>query len=223
VSDASIRVADGPAAGTVIQIGDEPLVIGRSPQTGGDAGTLGGDPELSRLHARISDRDGHLWIEDLGSSNGTFVNGRRIESETDLHPGDVIKVGTTTLTMEGASSRAATAARVATPEMTRVREVVPAPRSPQRGGGEPELEVVAGKSMGTCIRISTDPVVIGRGATGAGQLPGDAELSREHARVSRRNGDLVLEDLVPPTGRSSTVGESPSRPCSRLGTRSGSG
>jgi predicted component of type VI protein secretion system len=48
------------------------------------------DPEISRRHAQISFQEGGYVIQDLGSTNGTFVNGRRVGLPTPLHDGDVI-------------------------------------------------------------------------------------------------------------------------------------
>jgi pSer/pThr/pTyr-binding forkhead associated (FHA) protein len=94
VAGESLRVTAGRGAGTEIPLASE-LVIGRA--TTGD-GKLGDDPELSRRHARIVRRAGdQLTIEDLGSTNGTFVNGRQVTDVQPLTPGDTIKVGTTTL------------------------------------------------------------------------------------------------------------------------------
>jgi serine/threonine-protein kinase len=91
-----MKVSEGDARGRDIDLDDE-LVIGR--QTAGD-GNLAGDPEISRRHARIY-RAGRAWaIEDLGSSNGTFVNGLRIGGPQLLNPGDKVQVGTTTLVVE---------------------------------------------------------------------------------------------------------------------------
>lgn len=74
---------------------DGELVIGRAAD---GEGQFGDDPELSRRHARITrGPDGRLTIEDLGSANGTFVNGRRIDDPQPLHAGDTIAVGQTTL------------------------------------------------------------------------------------------------------------------------------
>jgi uncharacterized membrane protein YdfJ with MMPL/SSD domain/pSer/pThr/pTyr-binding forkhead associated (FHA) protein len=146
------------------------------------------------MHARISEIDGELVIEDLGSSNGTFVNDRRIEGPTTLAPGDTIRVGRTTLGVQKVPDRSATAVRVA-PDVTRVRPVVPA-EAPAAQGPEPELHVVAGKSTGTRIPVPREPVVLGRTAEGAAAtLAGDSELSRRHAQVSRANGSLLVEDL----------------------------
>ena len=89
-----LRVTGGKASGTEISFEDE-FLIGRA--TTGE-GRLGEDPELSRNHARIARRAGdQLTIEDLGSTNGTFVNGKRITDAQPLRPGDTVKLGTTTL------------------------------------------------------------------------------------------------------------------------------
>jgi RND superfamily putative drug exporter len=133
VPTATLHVAAGPAAGTTIALEHEPLLIGRA--TGPDSvGALGGDPELSREHARISVGDGTLLIEDLGSSNGTFVNGRRIKAPTELHSGDQIKVGATTLTLELPDPER-TAVRPREPDLTTVRR--PGAEVTAVRGGEP--------------------------------------------------------------------------------------
>src|SRR5439155_7379538 len=88
------RVVAGRAAGIAIPLGAEPVVIGRAEA---DDGSLGGDAELSRRHAEVSAVDGTFLIEDLGSTNGTFVNGRRIPAPTVVKPGDAIWLGNSTL------------------------------------------------------------------------------------------------------------------------------
>src|SRR4051794_18257485 len=101
----SLKVVAGNAAGSSIALEQE-LVVGRS--TPG-LGSLGGDSEISRVHARIyHDASGQLIAEDLGSTNGTFVNGNRIAAATPLRPGDQIRVGQTTMTVEGGATEGAT-------------------------------------------------------------------------------------------------------------------
>ncbi len=51
-------------------------------------------PSVSRKHARFEERDDGLWISDVGSSNGTFVNHKKINSSTHIGHGDVIHLGT---------------------------------------------------------------------------------------------------------------------------------
>ena len=61
---------------------------------------LDGDEFASARHARIDPRPDGVWVEDLGSTNGTFVNGERITSQRLLQPGDVLRVGETELRLE---------------------------------------------------------------------------------------------------------------------------
>ena len=98
-----LRVTGGNAAGSEIPL-DDGLLIGRS--VGGDGG-LGGDPELSREHANIKWAGVQLLIEDLGSTNGTFVNGERITEATPIRPGDAIGIGASTLEVAGTVPAAA--------------------------------------------------------------------------------------------------------------------
>ena len=91
---ARLEVVAGRAVGMSILLDDE-LLIGRHAE---GAGRLADDDEISRSHARISlDRSGFCAIEDLGSTNGTFVNGLRIAGPQTLSVGDTIELGGTTL------------------------------------------------------------------------------------------------------------------------------
>jgi len=94
-----IVVVESPAlpAGKTFETGPVPLTFGRSSQ---NAVELGDDEFASARHARIdSQRDG-VWIFDLGSTNGTYVNGNRIDGRHRLQPGDVVKIGDTELRFE---------------------------------------------------------------------------------------------------------------------------
>jgi sigma-B regulation protein RsbU (phosphoserine phosphatase) len=57
------------------------------------------DRFLSRHHARLYREGGHFWIEDLHSSNGTWVNDRRVEEPTEVHPGDELRLSTSYITL----------------------------------------------------------------------------------------------------------------------------
>ncbi|MDI6874561.1 MAG: FHA domain-containing protein [Actinomycetota bacterium] len=69
----------------------EELVIGRSPE----CAVCLEDEFASNLHARIYALQDRYYVEDLGSTNGTYVNGRRINYPIELRVGDRIKVGRT--------------------------------------------------------------------------------------------------------------------------------
>ncbi|MFA6108078.1 MAG: FHA domain-containing protein [Candidatus Latescibacterota bacterium] len=55
------------------------------------------DEEVSAQHAQISCAGEGFWVKDLGTTNGTFVNGQRIQEPTPLHDEDLVKIGRTML------------------------------------------------------------------------------------------------------------------------------
>jgi pSer/pThr/pTyr-binding forkhead associated (FHA) protein len=78
-------------AGRVYDIGDE-VTVGRA---AGCGVPIDYDTYSSNLHARLFRLDGNLWAEDLGSTNGTWVNTVRIGERTRLEKGDLLQVGGT--------------------------------------------------------------------------------------------------------------------------------
>jgi hypothetical protein len=73
------------------------LTIGRGRQN--DI-AIGSDEYASARHARFEPRQDGVWVQDLGSTNGTFLNGARLEHPRRLTPGDVVRVGETDLRYE---------------------------------------------------------------------------------------------------------------------------
>ncbi|MGH2636546.1 MAG: FHA domain-containing protein FhaB/FipA [Actinomycetota bacterium] len=55
------------------------------------------DTYVSQMHARLYGQDGGWYVEDLGSTNGTFLNDRKVDRPVEVHAGDVVKVGKTVL------------------------------------------------------------------------------------------------------------------------------
>lgn len=72
-----------------------PLVVGRSSQ----ADLVLIDPEVSRNHARFESADGIVYLNDMQSTNGTFLNGHRIAEPIEVRPGDRVDVGNARLTV----------------------------------------------------------------------------------------------------------------------------
>ena len=96
--DASLAVIAGPAAGTTFHVRDQ-LRLGRAETA---EGSLGGDATLSRHHAVLHRATaGELLVEDLGSTNGTWINGERITGQRRLFAGDQVHLGETTLVVPG--------------------------------------------------------------------------------------------------------------------------
>ena len=98
VRPAQLLVVTSPelAVGSTIELWAS-AVVGR------DAGSgirLDRDEFVSARHARIEPRPDGIWIEDLGSTNGTHVNGARLQGARALRPGDVVRIGETELQVQ---------------------------------------------------------------------------------------------------------------------------
>ncbi|HVB05731.1 MAG TPA: FHA domain-containing protein [Acidimicrobiales bacterium] len=89
-----VRVLEPPERrGQTYELADE-LTIGRS---AGCVIALEDDNFASLVHARIFNRSGEVWVEDLGSTNGTYVNNERLTAPARLRRSDRVKVGGTLL------------------------------------------------------------------------------------------------------------------------------
>ena len=58
------------------------------------------DTYVSQVHARLYPKDGAWYVEDLGSTNGTLLNDRRVDAPLEVHAGDVVKIGKTVLELK---------------------------------------------------------------------------------------------------------------------------
>ncbi len=84
----------GPHAGQTHNLGGEPVLFGRDDEAEFSVNS----PEVSRQHAVLLRTDAGAWIlEDLSSSNGSFVNGLRVKGAAEIHFGDRIQLGSETL------------------------------------------------------------------------------------------------------------------------------
>ena len=83
-----LTIESGPDAGHAHRAGDQALRLGRSP----DNDVILRDPATSGHHARLERRGDQFWLVDLGSTNGTFVNGESIQ-EKQLNHGDRVTIG----------------------------------------------------------------------------------------------------------------------------------
>jgi pSer/pThr/pTyr-binding forkhead associated (FHA) protein len=121
VTPASLVIHQGAGAGSEHSVDGE-LILGRDDAT---ADLVISDPGVSRRHARVMTEDGAVILEDLGSSNGTYVNGERISGAVELTAGDEIQIGATFLGVGG------TAATAIMPPGAPVTEQHPGPARPQ--------------------------------------------------------------------------------------------
>ena len=89
---ALLTFESGPFAGRIVALPSQMVSIGRAP----DNDVVVGDPATSGHHGMIEVRNGFFWISDLGSTNGTLVNGEPVIEE-QLSDGDMIAIGQNTM------------------------------------------------------------------------------------------------------------------------------
>jgi pSer/pThr/pTyr-binding forkhead associated (FHA) protein len=125
------EIVEGPGAGRQIEL-TGPLVLGRD----SSADVVLDDGQISRRHARVTPSNGGVVVEDLESTNGTFVNQDEVQAPVELRPGDELLVGVTVLQL-----RSPEQVRV---QASAVRAVPPALATPERqpayvdsGGAQP--------------------------------------------------------------------------------------
>jgi hypothetical protein len=185
---ASLRVMSGPLTGTTVEIKSE-LVIGRQ-----DAGLTLDDDEVSRRHACVRRVGGALEIEDLGSSNGTFVDGARIAGPTLLGGGARVRVGATELVVQGVLAGATRISRRPDPQATRVAGVT------ER---DPELTVPRAVVQPSAVVGAAAPGGAVAAPGGARAVPGGAgamatqPLGDFQPPVRRRRRGLASRSWVP--------------------------
>ena len=80
------------------ELDSSPLTLGRGSQNDVQ---LDRDEFASSTHARIEPRRDGVWVEDIGSTNGTYLNGIRLTRPRRLTPGDILRVGETELRYDG--------------------------------------------------------------------------------------------------------------------------
>ena len=85
---------DGPLAGQRFMVNGSTTLGRESSQV-----PMAYDTQASRRHAEVTAGPGFVQVTDVGSTNGTFVNGQRVQS-AQVRPGDVVKVGNTSFRLE---------------------------------------------------------------------------------------------------------------------------
>ncbi len=88
-----VAVVEGANAGQTVSLDDAPILIGR----GADAAIRLDDDYVSTRHARIASSGDQWFIEDLGSTNGTYIGTHRLTQPTTLQLGSAVRIGKTTL------------------------------------------------------------------------------------------------------------------------------
>ena len=159
-------------ADVVVEFGGKEIL--RVPLKGPNL-TIGRDAEvdvhldnraLSRKHAQIEKRGAAIWIRDLASQNGTYVNGKRIDAPQALQQDDIIELGRYRLTIEGA----------------------------QEAGEETPVLTLIGPEEKHRFAMVGDEIIIGR-APSCDIAIGHRSISRRHLRVALDGDGFIAEDL----------------------------
>jgi pSer/pThr/pTyr-binding forkhead associated (FHA) protein len=133
------------------------------------------DAEVSRRHAVIRPTGDSVEISDLGSANGTFVNGERIRDARLLEDGDVVRIGQTSLFVEVPLPPGRAMPTVMTPML-----------------GRPALVVASGSLAGERFEIDSE---LSLGREGTDIVLDDREVSRRHGIVRPADGAAEIADL----------------------------
>ncbi|MBV9606637.1 MAG: FHA domain-containing protein [Solirubrobacterales bacterium] len=182
----------GPAAGRTVDI-EEEIVIGRE-----DADLDLDDLELSRRHAVVRRFANRLQVEDLGSTNGTFVDGNRIAEPTLLGGGAEIKIGTTVLVVEGvlpvgSSESGRELGDAAARNVTRVSPAVGA----NSAVGSPQAAASAAAPPATAPPSSASPSSAPITGPPATQAQPTQPLAPFHPPAQRRQKGLASRSWLP--------------------------
>jgi pSer/pThr/pTyr-binding forkhead associated (FHA) protein len=145
----------GPTPGATYSLDGDQMVIGRDSTNG----VVINDSEISRKHARLIFQGGKYVLEDLGSTNGTFINGQRITGQVVLRSGDIVSLGEQIVLMYEVLSADAGATVISS------RKVAPAPAmsapAPAPMSAPPSMSYASPAAPQK--RSSTVPIMVGVG------------------------------------------------------------
>jgi ABC-type multidrug transport system ATPase subunit/pSer/pThr/pTyr-binding forkhead associated (FHA) protein len=203
-----VIIEEGPNPGQEVTLSAPEFVIGR--ETGADL--VIASPSVSRRHLRIYQQGSQYLVEDLGSSNGTFVNNQRIGSPTPLKSGDVLHLGKAIrIKITGLPAAAGAALTVAdrdaleqpeyssetravAPEASPLETVIREEASLDKDRRPPQLLVtVAGENPQT-FTLQTDQITLGRAADNQIVLSSRI-VSGHHAVLERAGGGYQIRVL----------------------------
>ncbi len=150
----------GPTPGAAFTLEGDQMSIGRDSTNE----IVINDAEISRRHARLTFQGGKYVLEDLGSTNGTFVNGQRLAGPRVLKAGEVVSFGEQ-ITLVFEASTFDPAATVASPRAAAVpsvsRPATPPPPMPAEYAGSVPASPVPSAPAPAAKKMNITPIIIG--------------------------------------------------------------
>lgn len=152
-----LTMRSGPNPGTVYALDGDQLHIGR--ESSNEIAV--NDAEVSRRHARLTFQGGKYVLEDMGSTNGTFVNGQRLTGPRVLKSGEVISLGEQIVFVYEAVASDPGATVISPRSVPEARPVSTPPPPPQTYAGEVPVSQPAATGQ---KKLNPVPIAIGVGA-----------------------------------------------------------
>jgi pSer/pThr/pTyr-binding forkhead associated (FHA) protein len=179
MADLILEIVEGDDAGRQTPL-EGSIEIGRETSIGLPID----DEQASRRHTRVTAEGDHALVEDLGSTNGTYLNGQPIEGQRTLRPGDRLRVGLTIFELRTAADvQRQPSAVIPVPQVTKLSGDVLEPVS------EEELMPVAQAPAEAEAGAPSAPPAFAREETPPGFVPaevaGDEEAREDYAAVAR--------------------------------------
>jgi hypothetical protein len=182
MSPLTIEIVEGAEEGRQFELRG-PLEIGRDPR----AGIVLSDRQVSRHHARIEPGGGVAAIEDLGSHNGTYVNGQIAPGRRTVSPGDQIRLGLTVLQLRTEREVAAQPSAIGPrPRVTVVADDVLRPAKPDELAPVPPAADVTPAPGPLRVEESEPAFVPAEAAEHSGRRRSDALAALIDGRVKRQ-------------------------------------
>lgn len=152
-----LTMRSGPNPGTVYALDSEQISIGRDSSNEISVN----DAEVSRRHARLTFQGGKYVLEDMGSTNGTFVNGQRLTGPRVLKSGEVVSLGEQIVFVYEAVDSDPGATMVSPRKVPEARPISTPPPPPQSFAGQVPVNQ---PDVSIARKVNPVPIAIGVGA-----------------------------------------------------------
>jgi pSer/pThr/pTyr-binding forkhead associated (FHA) protein/tetratricopeptide (TPR) repeat protein len=206
-----LSIQDSEGRSTIVPLTDGELSIGRD-----EANSIClTDRNVSRQHARLTTKGGHVWVENVAATYGTRFNSLLLKERVELKKGDLVQVGDYSLELVGEDGAPVKRDTALVDESSKAAPPAPASASKAKGvdgataivnladiasmlkdqpagesknipeGQQPRLVVESENMRGLELRITKTPIVVGRVRDNADLVIDHRSISKEHARLTR--------------------------------------